>query len=859
MTPASDSQAFGRVRQAVLLGLFGGMGVGLGHLLAGVPGVELMSTTAGLAGLALGPVSGMMVGALAQGVYSLSSPFGLPVPVLLGAQMLGMAVAGLLGGLIGPAVRRSRPRLATLLAATTGILAALVFDLLTNLAIAIAFEMPVLAILASAGMFALIHVGTVSAAWALLMPGLADRLGRLGRSGPRIPEALALALVLVHGPAVAQTGSPDSTVVRPAGAVTDSLATAIADSAAADSAAADVDSLAAGPIDTTRTAAVEPRLTMLPGGVPDDWTRPLWEPFHASFHDHLERGSTWLAVRDGGHGSVMLLLGEPGGGVAPTVFRDGLPLGIGHRWLDAPETVPMAGQDLVLAPASRPLRGALGEAIVLERLDRWPDRDLLDTRWYSGPHESFLRDVQFLTADAPWRISFDFAETIDREGYDFRVPQETRYSGLDDLFSTELWGHFRRRSGRGRLERRLAGGDRVVLSLENARKTRRGAPVYDLAQQEFWRNEVALRWLSGRPGDPTALALWWTDADMLIVPTASGGERLLEGTRTGARATWQAPDAPWRLDAAYGRWSLHDSGVVGGWASSFADSFTRRGEEASIAATGRTRVGGWRTMARLDAHWAEHGGLAVGGRASVAGGEGGAGWEVSLEHARRPPRSDELATPWRMVVPDGRRTLILPSMDLGREDQWRLAGQWKQRWLGIDATLGASLRRLRHGIGWEPDEQDPERGTLVNGVAMESATVRARIATARRLYGWLRLEAEGAWHTWERDDDLRVAMPPRVRFRLGALWEQRFFVEDGIAQLAAYLHNRGVMDDPWFLAAPVALPASTSLDLIAGFRLVGTDLSAELCNVLGAGRQVSANAVATPLELRWRLHWVFHY
>ncbi|MBD3220526.1 hypothetical protein GF314_04720 [bacterium] len=833
-----------------MLGLFGGMGVGLGHLLAGVPGVELMSTAAGLAGLALGPMAGVIVGALAQAVYSLSSPFGLPVPVLLGAQMLGMATAGLLGGLIGPAVRRSRPRAAALLAATAGGLAALVFDLATNLAIAVAFEMPLLAVLAGGGVIALVHIGAVSAAWALLMPGLAGRLARLGRSGPRVPGGVLAVLALVHGPAVAQTTPPDSTAAPATMARPDTTAVA---------AAAAVDSLATDPADTTGLATDDARATGLPEGVPDGWTRPLWEPFHASFHDHLERETSWLAVRDGGHGSAMLLLGEPGAGVAPTVFRDGLPLGVGHRWLDAPETVPMAGQQLVRSPSSRPLRGDLGEAIVLARHDPWPDRDLLDTSWYAGPHDSFLRDVQFLTADAPWRISFDFAETIDREGYDFRVPGETRFASLDDLFSTEFWGHFRRRSGRGRLERTLTGGDRVVLSLENARKTRRGVPVYDLAQQELWRNEVALRWLSGRPGDPTTLALWWTDSDMLIVPTGSGGERLLEGTRSGARATWQAPEAPWRLDAAYGRWSLHDTGVVGGWATSFADSFTRRGEEASLAATGRTRLAGLATVARVDAHWAEHGGLAVGGRAAVASGEEGAGWEVSLEHARRAPRSDELATPWRVVVPDGRRTLILPSMGLGRERQWRLAASLSRRSLGVDVTLGASLRRLRHGIGWEPDEQDPERGTLVNGVAMESATVRARIATARRLYGWLRLEAEGAWHTWQREDDLRVAMPPRVRFRLGALWEQRFFAEDGIAQLAAYLHNRGAMDDPWFLAEPVALPASTSLDLIAGFRLVGTNLSAELCNVLGAGRQVSANAVATPLELRWRLHWVFHY
>ena len=53
------------VRQPVLLGLFAGVAVGVGYLLAGVPGVELMTLVTALAGLALGIRAGAGVGGLA--------------------------------------------------------------------------------------------------------------------------------------------------------------------------------------------------------------------------------------------------------------------------------------------------------------------------------------------------------------------------------------------------------------------------------------------------------------------------------------------------------------------------------------------------------------------------------------------------------------------------------------------------------------------------------------------------------------------------------------------------------------------------------------------------------------------------
>ena len=118
--PASrESREFDGVRQAILLGLFAGTGIGLGFLLFSIPGLELMTLNAALAGVALGPVLGAAAGGLAMGVFSLIHPLGVPVPVLFAAQVAGMALAGALGGGVAPVMRRSPWWLASSVAALT--------------------------------------------------------------------------------------------------------------------------------------------------------------------------------------------------------------------------------------------------------------------------------------------------------------------------------------------------------------------------------------------------------------------------------------------------------------------------------------------------------------------------------------------------------------------------------------------------------------------------------------------------------------------------------------------------------------------------------------------------------------------
>lgn len=859
MHTAPESQDYRRVRQAVLLGLFGGTGIGLGYLLAGVPGVELMSTNAALAGLALGTGGGAVVGGVAVLVYSLGSPFGPPVPTVLIAQVVGMALAGAAGGLLAPTLR-SAPRLvASVLAACAGLLAAVVLDLVTNLAVAKTFAMPWQGVLVAGLPLAALHAGVVAVAWGTLLPVLSLRLGRLRGGGPRrIRGVVPLLLMAVTwtGDATAQNVAPPDSVLMAAGVTAlDSLTTtvpAIGDTLQPASAPADSTVPTTAPPDTVDSRS------RFPTGWPEQWDRPCWEPFHGGFREQLERTTDWLPVVDGGQGAAVVILGEPGTSFAPTILRDGIPLGTGNRYLDDPEAISVAGRDVVSRRSGLGPFGSLGSMVVLERHDPTPDRDVVDTRWFKGRHESFLRDVQILTADASWRLGFDFQEIIDIEAYDFRTPGEIRYPELDVDVLEDFWGHTKFRSGRGMLQRTLDDAGRVTLNIENTRKLKKGLPAYGLDHHDLWRNDVDLGWRAADPADPTSVVVWWSDAHNTLDPE-DGPTRSLESSRSGVRGVWGCRRERGELAMAYDRWTLLDTGADSDWAPDDDGPVQMRGEDMSALLSRDTSVAGVGVAATVGGWRSQASGWKFGGSLALTTERVGSRWKLGLEHAGRAPRSDELATPWRFTVPSGQHTVVLPNPDLGHENEWRLSAAWAHRLLGTDLDLEVSRRRLRHGIGWEPSAADPRSGRWDNGVSLDATSLHGALSREGMLLGWYRLNASVSWHDWQRGDHLRLALPPLLHYRVSAVWEHHYFAEDGILQLAGYLYNRGAMCDPWYLAGDYDLPALTRFDAIVGFRLVGTNLSLEFGNILGHEARVSAGAMSSPFDVRWRLHWVFHY
>lgn len=882
--PKTHATDHDRVRRAVLLGLFSGTGVGLGYLLAGVPGVELMTLNAALAGLALGRTGGAAAGALAAGAYSLGSPFGPPIPLVLAAQMAGQAASGWAGGLLAPALRRRRALAGGLVAAPLGAVVALIHDLLTNLAVAVALDLPLAATLLAGVPLAALHLGTAAVAFGSLLPVLAGRLGRLRRGGLRAsgpPPAAVLAwLAVLTWPvagvpgARAQTaaGTPPETPPRGV-AAGDSLAV-VPDSlrAPADSLVVTPDSLATTP-DSLAAAAD----TLASGRARDfdsgttwrrgdprrvgGWEEPLWRPFFVSLHEDLTRRTAFLPVRDGGQGAPVVILGEPGTAPWPRLTRGGLPLHIGHRYLDDPEAIATAGRRLGTVQFGLTVAdGGLGGQVDLARDDPSPAHDRTDTRWFTGPHESYLRTLHLLTAEAPWRVQFAFHELLDNEGYDFRAPGEARYAEFDQPFQDAFWGHAKFRSGRGTLTRDLGPAGRLTVAVENVRKLKKALPALDKQHQDLWTSRSSLDWQTAAAGRPARLALWWnaTDVDWdRDLESGAGHRRIQEGTHQGVLTSWGDARREGRLQLRWGRWTVRDTGADPAWAPAHADTQRLTGEDAAVVATRTWPLLGARAEATAAAWWAEHGGWLAGGAVRLREDRPQARWQVSLERGGRAPRADELGTAWSFVTPGGRRTVALPAAGLGREDTWRLAAAARTRLAGLDLAVDAAVRRLRDGIAWAADPGTPATGRWRNGLDLDGTTVRLSVAREGRFLGWVRIRAAGTWRHWSQSGDLRWARPPERDWRLSLLWENHLFREDGIIQLGAFLTRRGAMDDPWDLAGPTPLPAITRLDAIVGFRLVGTNLSLGLGNLTGAESRLSAGAVDHGLELRWRLHWVF--
>jgi len=114
--------------------MFIALTVAMGFAFAPIPNVEMVTTTVFIAGFLLGPAQGTLIGFTGEFLYSLLSPYGFAMPTLLAAQVLSMALAGFVGGLLGR--RLSEVRVSWITAgvfAGIGLALTFIFDALTTL------------------------------------------------------------------------------------------------------------------------------------------------------------------------------------------------------------------------------------------------------------------------------------------------------------------------------------------------------------------------------------------------------------------------------------------------------------------------------------------------------------------------------------------------------------------------------------------------------------------------------------------------------------------------------------------------------------------------------------------------------
>ncbi len=124
----------GTTRELVRTALLSAACAAIGYLLSGVPNVELISASVFTSGALLGVRRGAVAGGVAEAIYAGINPNGVSQPVLYAAQVLGFVWIGAAGGAARPLLRRSPLWAQTALAASSGLLLTLAYDVLTNAA-----------------------------------------------------------------------------------------------------------------------------------------------------------------------------------------------------------------------------------------------------------------------------------------------------------------------------------------------------------------------------------------------------------------------------------------------------------------------------------------------------------------------------------------------------------------------------------------------------------------------------------------------------------------------------------------------------------------------------------------------------
>jgi len=163
--------------------LFIALCVVLGYLFLPVPNLEMITAGIFLSGVWMGPLYGLLIGFLAEAIYSITNPMGFPPPPLLVAQVSAMSLVGLTGGLLGRLLLRPGPFagrswIYCILMGGIGAVLTIVYDLLTNLSFPLAagFSGDQIRIALAMGIpYAAIHIATNAAIFAIIIPVLLNR------------------------------------------------------------------------------------------------------------------------------------------------------------------------------------------------------------------------------------------------------------------------------------------------------------------------------------------------------------------------------------------------------------------------------------------------------------------------------------------------------------------------------------------------------------------------------------------------------------------------------------------------------------------------------------------------------------
>jgi len=147
-------------RKVSLIAVTVAASLGSNYILIGVANVKIMDLLVFISGFIFGSLIGASVGVLIWAIYGVLNPYGF-VPQIWFATMLSESVYGVVGGILGKSLSIASPSnnkiLLSILFGAVGFLLTFIYDLATNIAFALTFNVPLIAALITGVPFALIH------------------------------------------------------------------------------------------------------------------------------------------------------------------------------------------------------------------------------------------------------------------------------------------------------------------------------------------------------------------------------------------------------------------------------------------------------------------------------------------------------------------------------------------------------------------------------------------------------------------------------------------------------------------------------------------------------------------------------
>lgn len=125
------SRSVSKTYDLSIIAVFVVIAVVLGYTFITVPNVELITATIFLSGYLLGSRKGIIVGVVAEFIYSMFNPYGIALPPLLIAQIIAMGFVGYCGGLLYLTTSKSNNHKLTLIQfGAAGFLLTLIYQIL---------------------------------------------------------------------------------------------------------------------------------------------------------------------------------------------------------------------------------------------------------------------------------------------------------------------------------------------------------------------------------------------------------------------------------------------------------------------------------------------------------------------------------------------------------------------------------------------------------------------------------------------------------------------------------------------------------------------------------------------------------